>query len=50
MTSSSIERLTEQQWHHQAADDAATCLSTDLGTGLSRAEVPKRQERYGFND
>uniref|UniRef100_UPI003593E3E7 cation-translocating P-type ATPase n=1 Tax=Chamaesiphon sp. TaxID=2814140 RepID=UPI003593E3E7 len=50
MTSLSIERLTEQQWHQQAADDAATYLSTDLAAGLSTAEVPKRQERYGFNE
>lgn len=50
MTTSSIERLTEQQWHQQAADDAATYLSTDLAAGLSKAEVPKRQEQYGFNE
>jgi cation-transporting P-type ATPase F len=50
MTSSTIEQLTDRQWHQQSADDAATYLSTDLAAGLSTAEVPQRQEQYGFNE
>ncbi|WP_449417723.1 cation-translocating P-type ATPase [Phormidium nigroviride] len=50
MTSSTIENLTEQQWHKQSAADAAKYLRTDLETGLSEAEVAERQKLYGFNE
>ncbi|WP_373536207.1 cation-translocating P-type ATPase [Microcoleus sp.] len=50
MKASTIENLTEQQWHKKSTADAAKYLKTDLETGLSDAEVPKRQKLYGFNE
>ena len=50
MTSSTIDNLTQQQWHKQSAADAAKYLRTDLEAGLSEAEVSERQKLYGFNE
>ncbi|MFN5863903.1 MAG: HAD-IC family P-type ATPase, partial [Pseudanabaena sp.] len=50
MTLSNIENLAKQQWHQQSITDIAKVLKTNLETGLSKAEVAKRQELYGFNE
>jgi len=50
MTSSTIDNLTQQQWHKQSAADAQKYLRTDLEAGLSEAEVSERQKLYGFNE
>ena len=50
MASSTLEHLSELQWHQTSADDAAKCLRTDVVTGLLDTEVSQRQEQYGFNE
>jgi len=50
MTSSTVDRLSERQWHQISTADAAKYLQTDLSTGLSSAEILQRQERYGLNE
>ncbi|MFN5747607.1 MAG: cation-transporting P-type ATPase, partial [Pseudanabaena sp.] len=45
-----MENLAKQQWHQQSITDIAKVLKTNLETGLSKAEVAKRQELYGFNE
>ena len=47
---SNIENLAKKQWHQQSITDIAQVLKTNLETGLSKAEVAKRQELYGFNE
>ena len=47
---SNMENLAKQQWHQQSITDIVKVLKTNLETGLSKAEVAKRQELYGFNE
>lgn len=50
MASSSLDRLTEHQWHQLATADVGKYLNTDLATGLSGAEIAPRREQYGVNE
>ncbi len=37
-------------WHSQEITDVSTRLQTDSGAGLSAAQVPARQARFGPNE
>jgi cation-transporting ATPase F len=50
MTAKAPEKLLEQQWHHLPDREVFQLLSSNLETGLTSADVIKRQERYGPNE
>ncbi|GAB4177348.1 MAG: cation-transporting P-type ATPase [Coleofasciculaceae cyanobacterium] len=50
MTAKAPDKLLEQQWHHLPDREVFQLLSSNLETGLTSADVIKRQERYGPNE
>jgi len=50
MTATATKILPEHQWHNLPPQEVTRHLDSDLETGLTSAEVAKRQERYGPNE
>ncbi|MEW5861251.1 MAG: cation-transporting P-type ATPase [Cyanobacteriota bacterium] len=50
MTATAKEKSVENQWHHLPVGKVAQNLDSNLETGLTSAEVTKRQERFGANE
>ncbi|MBD1928249.1 cation-transporting P-type ATPase [Trichocoleus sp. FACHB-90] len=50
MTAIAKEKRLEQQWHHLPAPEISSELNSNLETGLTSAEVAKRQEQFGSNE
>ena len=44
-----LEKLQERQWYNLRVQEATQLLESDLDTGLTPAEVEKRQRRFGPN-
>ncbi len=50
MTALVTDRLTENQWHNLPVQELNHYLDSNLETGLTTAEIAKRQERFGTNE
>lgn len=44
-----LKNLQERQWYNLPVQEATQLLESDLDTGLTRAEVEKRQQQFGLN-
>ena len=40
----------EENWFNKTVDETVKKLDTNATTGLSKEQVSKRQEQYGFNE
>ena len=49
MTTTNVEKLVEQSWHHLSVEKVARLLETDLEIGLSSDESAQRREILGPN-
>ncbi|MBD1903515.1 cation-transporting P-type ATPase [Trichocoleus sp. DQ-A3] len=50
MTATAKEKSVGNQWHHLPVGEVAQNLDSNIETGLTSAEVTKRQERFGANE
>ncbi|MBD1840911.1 cation-transporting P-type ATPase [Coleofasciculus sp. FACHB-501] len=50
MTATAKEKSVGNQWHHLPVGEVAQNLDSNIETGLTSAEVAKRQERFGANE
>ncbi len=50
MTATATKKLPEHQWHNLPPQEVTRHLDSSLETGLTSAEVAKRQERFGPNE
>jgi Ca2+-transporting ATPase len=50
MTATATKKLPEHQWHNLPPQEVTRHLDSNLETGLTSAEVAKRQERFGPNE
>jgi cation-transporting ATPase F len=50
MTATPKEKLLKQQWHQLSVEEVNRQLNSNLETGLTSAEVRKRQQSFGANE